>query len=152
MYHLFSDLSICCFDSPTKHIQETDKGIFAMLYLADNIEATVSMDDVEKEIQGPLGYQSTFPVSQIILVLSSVASMCPDKSIRFYTYKLIEKFLYFCTDETRFFFLTELIERCPFPSMNTAIRLYHPITCTMLFSAYFCRRSVGSSTLARMSC
>ncbi|KAI8352158.1 hypothetical protein EDC96DRAFT_485259 [Choanephora cucurbitarum] len=106
--------------SPSKNVQETDKGVFVMLYLSDNMKPTVAMDSIDKKIEGPLGYQSEFLVSQIVQVLSSVASMCPDKSIRFYAYKLIEKFLYFCTDEARVFFLIELIEHCPFPSMNTA--------------------------------
>jgi hypothetical protein len=33
---------------------------------------------------------------------------------------LIEKFLNFGDDETRVFFLLELLDRCPFPSMKTA--------------------------------
>ena len=35
-------------------------------------------------------------------------------------YKLVERFLGFCDDEARVFFIIELLDRCPFPSMQTA--------------------------------
>lgn len=75
------------------------------------------MEDMEKPIDGP---DSVFPASQIIEVISSVASTNADASHRFLSYKLIEKFLNFGDDETRVFFLTELLDRCPFPCMKTA--------------------------------
>ncbi|KAI9271140.1 hypothetical protein EDC94DRAFT_304857 [Helicostylum pulchrum] len=101
-------------------ICQADKGIFTMLYLSDNIETKVTMDDIQKPIQGPCGPELVFPASRIIEVISSVASTCPDASIRFLSYKLIEKFLYFADDETRVFFLIELLDRCPYPTMKTA--------------------------------
>jgi hypothetical protein len=36
------------------------------------------------------------------------------------SFKLIQRFLDFGDDETKVFFLYELIEACPYPSMNTA--------------------------------
>ncbi|KAI8071897.1 hypothetical protein BDF21DRAFT_80591 [Thamnidium elegans] len=101
-------------------ICQTDKGIFTILYLSDNIQTKVNMDDIQKPIQGPCGSELVFPASRIIEVISSVASTCPDASIRFLSYKLIENFLNFADDETRVFFLIELLDRCPYPTMRTA--------------------------------
>ncbi|KAI9356382.1 hypothetical protein BD770DRAFT_106284 [Pilaira anomala] len=99
---------------------QADKGIFTLLYLSDNIETKVTMEDMEKLIQGPCGNELLFPAARIIEIISSVAASCPDSSIRFLSYKLIEKILYFGNDETRVFFLIELLDRCPFPTMRTA--------------------------------
>lgn len=101
-------------------ICQADKGVFVLLYVSDHIETTVSVDDMEKYIQGPCGQEVVFPAARIIEIISSVASTCPDPSIRFLSYKLIEKFLAFGDDETKVFFLNELLDRCPFPSMKTA--------------------------------
>ncbi|CAO3613360.1 unnamed protein product [Mucor hiemalis] len=101
-------------------ICQADKGAFVLLYLSDHIKTTVSVEDMEKYIQGPCGQELVFPAARIIEIISSVASTCPDPSIRFLSYKLVEKFLAFGDDETKVFFLTELLDRCPFPSMKTA--------------------------------
>lgn len=101
-------------------INHVDKGIFVLLYFSDNINAAINMDDIDKEIRGPLGLESKFPVSRILQIISSVASICPDPSIRFFSYQLLQKFLDFSDDETCAFFLQELLGRCPFPSMRTA--------------------------------
>jgi hypothetical protein len=49
-------------------ICHADKGIFVLLYLADNIQTTVSVDDMEKYIQGPCGGEIVFPAARIIEV------------------------------------------------------------------------------------
>ncbi|KAG1412692.1 hypothetical protein G6F58_007891 [Rhizopus delemar] len=105
---------------PTEMINHVDKGIFVLLYFSDNINAAINMNDIDKEIRGPLGLESKFPVSRILQIISSVASICPDPSIRFFSYQLLQKFLDFSDDETCGFFLQELLDRCPFPSMRTA--------------------------------
>ncbi|KAI9267383.1 hypothetical protein BY458DRAFT_512206 [Sporodiniella umbellata] len=101
-------------------INHIDKGIFVLLVFSDNISANVTMDDIEKKINSPLGCEASFPVSRILQILSAVASMCPNPSIRFFSYHLIQRFLDFGDKEARLFFLLELLDRCPFPSMKTA--------------------------------
>lgn len=49
-------------------ICQADKGIFMMLYLSDNIETKVTMDDIQKPIRGPCGPELIFPASRIIEV------------------------------------------------------------------------------------
>lgn len=101
-------------------INHVDKGLFVLLYFSDNIDVRVTMDDIEKDIHGPLGNEFDFPVSRILQIISTVASICPDSSIRFLSYQLTQKFLNFGEEETRIFFLQELLDRCPFPTMKTA--------------------------------
>lgn len=96
---------------------QVDKGVFVLLYLSDKINTTVTMQDLEKQVKSP---QGGFQASQLIEIISSVASTHPDPSIRFFSYKLVEKFLNFGDDETRVFLLTELLETCPFHCMKTA--------------------------------
>ncbi|CAO3704118.1 unnamed protein product [Rhizopus stolonifer] len=105
---------------PSEMINHVDKGVFVLLYFSDNIDVMVTMDDIEKDIHGPLGNESFFPVSRILQIISTVASVCPDPSIRFLSYQLTQKFLNFGEEETRIFFLQELLDRCPFPTMKTA--------------------------------
>lgn len=49
-----------------------------------------------------------------------MASTCPDSTIRFVTYKLIEKFINYGNEEVQLFLFEELLVRCPFPSMKVA--------------------------------
>lgn len=51
---------------------QADKGIFALLYLSDNIETKVTIDDMEKLIQGPCGNELLFPAARIIEVGYSI--------------------------------------------------------------------------------
>ncbi|KAI7882308.1 uncharacterized protein EV154DRAFT_33378 [Mucor mucedo] len=96
---------------------QVDKGIFVLLYLSDEIKTTVTMLDLEKQVEGPNG---AFQASQLIEIISSVAATHPDPSLRFFSYKLVEKFLNFGDEETRVFLLRELLETCPFHCMKTA--------------------------------
>lgn len=51
------------------HVCQTDKGVFVMLYMAENIkDVVVSLNDLEKMIPGPCGNEDAFPASRIIEV------------------------------------------------------------------------------------
>ncbi|KAI9486642.1 MAG: hypothetical protein EXX96DRAFT_549881 [Benjaminiella poitrasii] len=104
----------------SERVSQVDKSVFVLLYLSDHIQKHITFDKLEKYIPGPCGGEAKFQVSKIIEILSSAASTCPDGSIRFMLYKLIEQFINFGDDETRVFFIHQLLEQCPFPSMNTA--------------------------------
>ncbi|KAI7898797.1 uncharacterized protein BX663DRAFT_533156 [Cokeromyces recurvatus] len=101
-------------------IQQADKSVFVLLYFADHIQKHVSFDDLKKYVPGPYGNEHEFQAIRIIEVLSSAAATCPDSSIRYLLYKLIERFINSGDDEVRVFFMHQLLEHCPFPSMNTA--------------------------------
>ncbi|CEP18348.1 hypothetical protein [Parasitella parasitica] len=100
---------------------ETDKAIFTMLYMADHIKnVVVSQRDLDKMIPGPCGNEDSFPVSRIIEIISTAASTCPDSTVRFAAYKLIEKFINYGDENTQLFLFDELLVRCPYPSMKVA--------------------------------
>ncbi|OAD08270.1 hypothetical protein MUCCIDRAFT_105228 [Mucor lusitanicus CBS 277.49] len=99
-----------------------DKGIFVLLFMSQGIDdhVKVSMDMLDKRIPGPCAALPAIPVSNIIQLLTTVASACPDSTIRFVTYKLIEKFISLSDEQVQLFLFEELLQRCPYPSMNVA--------------------------------
>lgn len=115
-----------------------DKGIFVLLFMSQGLkDVKVSMDMLGTRIPGPCADQSAITVSSVIQVsikakirmsalnntlqlLTTVASACPDSTIRFVTYKLIEKFLSVSNEEVQLFLFGELLQRCPYPSMKVA--------------------------------
>lgn len=54
-------------------ICQADKGIFCLLYLSDHIKTRMTMDDIEKSIQGPCGGEDEFPAARIIEVFSFIS-------------------------------------------------------------------------------
>ncbi|KAI8973475.1 hypothetical protein BDF20DRAFT_907057 [Mycotypha africana] len=97
-----------------------DKGTFSLLYMADHVNKTLKADDLYKLIPGPNGGTKEIPALHLLEILSFVAATCPESSIRFYIYKLIEKIVKSADDEACLYILYELLDRCPYSSMNTA--------------------------------
>ncbi|KAI8644668.1 hypothetical protein BD408DRAFT_450647 [Parasitella parasitica] len=118
----------------SEHPCETDKAVFIMLYMADHIKnVVVSPSDLDKMIPGPCGNEASFPVSRIIEIISTVASTCPDPTVRFAACKLIEKFINYGDEKTQLFLFDELLIRCPYPSMKVAaIQLLKDHVCRIL--------------------
>ncbi|CAO0792451.1 unnamed protein product [Mucor circinelloides] len=111
------NLALKCQD----HICMADKGIFVLLFMSQGLkDVKVSMDMLGTRIPGPCADQSAITVSSVIQLLTTVASACPDSTIRFVTYKLIEKFLSVSNEEVQLFLFGELLQRCPYPSMKVA--------------------------------
>ncbi|KAK4510868.1 Aldo_ket_red domain-containing protein [Mucor velutinosus] len=98
-----------------------DKGIFVLLFMSQGIDhVRVSMDMLDKQIPGPCAGQPAITSSSAIQLLTTVASVCPDSTIRFITYKLIEKFISLGDEQVQLFLFEELLQTCPYPSMNVA--------------------------------
>ncbi|KAI8983100.1 hypothetical protein BDB01DRAFT_792455 [Pilobolus umbonatus] len=97
-----------------------DKCIFFLLYLGDDIDTQFHFEDIEKKMKGPLGKENEFSSMKCIEILSSVASTCPNSSIRFLCFQLIKRALELGDDEVRVFCLMEFLDRCPYVSMKTA--------------------------------
>ncbi|GAN01173.1 hypothetical protein MAM1_0005c00604 [Mucor ambiguus] len=108
-----------------------DKGIFVLLFMSQGIDhVKVSMDMLDKWIPGPCADQPAITASSVIQLLTTVASTCPDSTIRFVTYKLIEKFISLGDEQVQLFLFEELLQRCPYPSMNVAaIGLFKDSVC-----------------------
>ncbi|CEG82901.1 hypothetical protein RMATCC62417_16892 [Rhizopus microsporus] len=105
---------------PSDRINTIDKAIFVALYISDKIHVNLSMEDIETIIEGPAEIGVCIPVTRIFQAVSSVASTCPDSSIRFFAYHLVRKFLAFGNEQVKVFLYQELLVGCPFPSMKTA--------------------------------
>jgi hypothetical protein len=98
-----------------------DKGLFILLYLADDMsDTTLTLDAMDTELKGYTGSGISIPVSRFLEIIATMASSCPDSGVRFYSYQLIQSVLRLSEDDVRVFVLTELLERCPYPSMHTA--------------------------------
>lgn len=94
--------------------------MFVALFISDKIHVNLSMEDIETIIEDPAEIGVGIPVTRIFQVVVSVASTCPDASIRFFAYHLVRKFLAFGNEQVKVFLYQELLDGCPFPSMKTA--------------------------------
>ncbi|KAI9029826.1 hypothetical protein CLU79DRAFT_695119 [Phycomyces nitens] len=97
-----------------------DKALFVLFYLSDNVETEFTLETLDKKIKGPLGDESEFPAPRALEIVSSVASLSENPSIRFISHQFIANTLEMSNDEVRMFALRELLERCPYPAMKTA--------------------------------
>ncbi|CEG67175.1 hypothetical protein RMATCC62417_03642 [Rhizopus microsporus] len=116
----YIDILIHLMMQPSDRINTIDKAMFVALYISDKIHVNLSMEDIETIIEDPAEIGVGIPVTRIFQVVASVASTCPDASIRFFAYHLVRKFLAFGNEQVKVFLYQELLDGCPFPSMKTA--------------------------------
>ncbi|KAI8081281.1 uncharacterized protein BX664DRAFT_388292 [Halteromyces radiatus] len=100
-----------------------DKSLLILLYLADNVDSetlSLSLDILDKELQGPLINGQKMTLVKAFQTLTSMTCMADNANFRFLGHQLLQRFLQLGTDEIRLFVLTELLQNCPFPTMHTA--------------------------------